>query len=254
VVWSNPGSHDYDLTLVDGYDNHACGSPPSPPDSPDGAMYVLGDVSVLNWPTVDLNNLQLYYGGTLTQDGTFLNGTPIPFKKTIYGDFDGDCLVTGADVTLLSDFLGSAAGRCDWPMADWNGDCVVDLVDLTEVMYRSTIGFLPNPECNPQESIVCPIQELLGGGAPEGGQPASAEAIAAFSDAMVDFIASQDPVGDQETTEMTAAANSLGRIAMSGFSREQRTALADALDAARDTYRNDTTHRLADDLARSLRE
>ncbi len=249
--WRNLVIDGPELVLVDQSNNHVC------EDEGDDALYIVEDIFLRNSAKFNVNGTQVYYGGSLNLGNGSIDGSPAPLrlKKSLYGDFNGDCFVNAMDVTIISDYVAGLGPKCDWPLGDWNGDCTVDVIDLNETMQRaSDPSFTPLPGCQPMELISCPVEEL--GGGEGGGGPlfASSETISAFSDATVDFVASQDPVSDEEISAMTAAVSALGRIAVRDFSVDQRASLASALEAVREGYRNATTRRLANILARSLRE
>jgi hypothetical protein len=261
----------YEVILVDEYDNHVCGTEPDPPD---GALYIAGDLLVEDFGNLTLSNpsMEVYYGGDLDawNAGAIRRGstqyTPIPLVKSVYGDFDGDCCVGYDDYYLIYEYATSLGDHCDWPVADYNGNCSVDLYDVAEVLNRASgVGYCYE---NPDDPDECPgrapIEEcpFLGGGdGPEqGGQESeeveylpgmSPEAIAALGDAIVAYLVRQDPRDSGEEDTVQHMIDSFDKLTAMYFDGDQKGALADALEQA--DYASDTVVELTAALVTKLR-
>jgi hypothetical protein len=149
------------MRLVDNHDNHrpnksSCGAAPAPE-----AMYIAGDVFVEGWtdylPLIDLNGMNLYYGGMIDYGGSvgpfsqslFTNGSAIPLIKTHWGDFNGDCVIDGADAALFPFvFPGVPTIRARNPMFDFDGDCKIGQLEYDEFYNRlASMGGVLIPGC-----------------------------------------------------------------------------------------------------------
>jgi hypothetical protein len=183
---------------------------------------------------------------------------PTQLQKTIYGDFNADCELTSADITILSDYLGEETSRCDWPIADYDGDCDVDSDDLSEVVDRATSfpAPTPNPECDVEIELVCPgggfLESLGGGQQQQQYAPPSRGQVERFADSLTAYLTTRDPADQQEEDETRAAVVSLATYARNFLPASDRASLAEVLESA--DYASSTAEALAAAFARRLND
>ncbi len=157
------------VRLVDNHDNHASDSPPPVPAE---AMYVRGDIVVDGFGcTLDLDGLMLYHGGALPIGLTINGGTHAQLRFSLYGDFNGDCLINSDDQAHFEAYTLQPGVTTPWASADYDGDCDQDLHDFLEFQRR----VVPSPTaitgCTTAEHELCsaPVEEMQGLSAPSGG-------------------------------------------------------------------------------------
>jgi hypothetical protein len=254
--WRNIVATGADVTLVDDHDNHVCGDEPDPPD---GALYVIDTIDEYG-QEIEVNGIQVYYGAYDGQESANVTGTPAPVRlcRTGYGDFDLDCDIDEDDYDFIVNYLYGVLSRCDWPVADYDGDCLVDLTEVAEVLDRE--GTLISV-CDSQCTLYCDgYGDAPGGGdgPQQGGEQeieyipgTSGEAVAAFANAVLGYLLKQDPQDSGPEDTVQHMIDSFDKLTAMYFDADQKAALADSLEKA--DYASDTVADLAAALVTKLR-
>jgi hypothetical protein len=121
------------------------------------ALYVI-DLEVTSGTDLQVNGLNVYYTGTVTNNGTIKDGgsaySPIELVATLYGDFDADMASGGGgdpdDYGRFNDAFPSEIGDAEYDhLVDFDCDGYIDCTDRAQFLtnYPEASGNLEDDDC-----------------------------------------------------------------------------------------------------------
>ncbi len=126
---------DATANLADGNFNGYYGTLYSSPE----VLNVLGNVSVADGAELNTDGRQIFYTGTLTNDGSIDNTSNlVQVEARHYGDFNADGLINNADFDVIRDSYSGSGNDTDDPRCDSDGDNDSDNADYAFFVANRT--------------------------------------------------------------------------------------------------------------------